>query len=355
MKACVWSLLCALLATACVLPDYDVETSKDRERDASADTGPTGATSAEQMVAILPNAEPECASCAKDNCVAEREACGADCADFKWPVSPAWQVSSDKADAYVRCLARQCDAQCGVLWGCAKNYVFPEARDASVTIRVTDAAMPGLEIEGIRVKACQDLDPSCQSAIGEASTAVTNAAGRAVLALPPSFEGYFFIEQAEPSADGNKYVPMTVVWSQPLYKIESLLTVSIFKEGLIPALASTAEKVLPGKGHMVFKAQNCLPQRYVDNPELNADAEGVIANYAPRGDGSRVYYTRNGLKISPEAENTSVDGAGFGGAFNLSPGSVSVTGVHEDVEVSNAVYTVRRDTLGIVFLLPKPR
>jgi hypothetical protein len=113
--------------------------------------------------------------------------------------------------------------------------------------------------------------------------------------------------------------------------------------------------VMPGKGHLVFKAQNCLPQRYVDNPELNADADGVVANYAPKGEGSPVLYTRNGLKISPDAVNTSYDGLGFGGAFNLSPGPVSVTGVHDDIEVSNAVYTARPDTVAIVFLLPKTR
>lgn len=354
MNARVYGLLCSLLAMACVLPDYDVVTSNDRERpDAGSDSGPTGATSSE-LAMLFPEAQPDCESCAKDSCSAERTSCGADCDAFRWPVSPVWQVT-DKADPYVRCLAQRCDSQCEVLWGCTDKYIVPEPDDASVTIRVTDAAMPGHEIEGIRVRACHDLDPSCQTDIGQSSMAVTNAAGRAVLALPRSFSGYFLLEQANVSDDGPDYLPMTVVWSEPLYKTEPILTVSVFKVGLVPALASTAETVLPGKGHLVFKALNCLPQRYVDNRELNADAEGVIANYAPMGSGSRVYYTRNGLKISPPATETSYDGQGFGGAFNLSPGSVSVTGVHDDVEVSNAVYTVRADTIGIVFLLPKAR
>ena len=349
MNARWLGLLCSLLV-ACVLPDYEVVGSNDRSL---PDAGPRDATSSE-LAMLLPQAAPTCATCAHDSCELERAACGQDCDDFSWPVSPLWRVS-DQADAYVRCLARRCGDPCEVLWGCTKNYTIPEPEDASVTIRVTDAVAQGQEIAGIRVKACQDLDPECQMDIGQSSVHVTNASGRAVLALPRSFDGYFLLEQAEVPEEGATYVPMTVVWSQPLYKVEPLLTVSMFKVGLIPALASTAETVMSGKGHMVFKGQNCLPQRYVDNQELNADADGLIANYAPMGAGSKVYYTRNGLKISPTAAETSYDGLGFGGAFNLSPGSVSVTGVHDDLEVSNAVYTVRADTLGIVFLLPKTR
>jgi hypothetical protein len=351
MNARVYSLLCALLTMACVLPDYEVVGSQSREKpDAGSDSGPTAATSSE-LSKIFPEAPSDCESCAKDNCGIERATCGSDCDGLRWPISPAWRVS-DRADEYVRCIAEKCDSQCEVLWGCTKKYGIDEPEGSSVTIRVTDAVAQG-EIEGIRVKACQDLDPACQIDIGQSSTSVTNASGRAVLALPRSFDGYFLLEQNAPPEEGAAFVPMTVIWSQPLYKVEPLLTVSMFKVGVIPALAMNNEKILPSKGHMVFKAQNCLPQRYVGDQDANAEAEGVIANYAPMGEGSKVYYARNGLKISPTAVDTSYDGQGFGGAFNLSPGQVSVTAVHHDVEVSNAVYSVRPDTLGIVFLLPK--
>jgi hypothetical protein len=352
MNARVYSLLCALLA-GCVLPDYDVVGSKDRARpDAGGDSGPTGATSSD-LAELFPDAEPDCESCAKDNCATERAACGADCSDFSWPVSPIWQVS-DQADPYVKCLATKCNDQCNVLWGCNKEYLVPEAQGSGVTIRVTDAVAMG-EIPGIRVKACQDLDPSCQIDVGQSSSNVTNASGRAVLALPRSFEGYFLLEQAEPSDAASRFMPMTVTWSQPLYKVETVLTVSMFKAAAVTALAGGAIPVKTDKGHLVFKAMNCLPQRYVDNRELNASAEGVVVNYAPMNEGTPVVYTRNGLKISPDAKDTSYDGAGFGGAFNLSPGAISVLGVHDDVEVSNAVYTARPDTIAIVFLLPRAR
>jgi len=353
MNARVYSLLCALLA-ACVLPDYEVVSSRPRGGpDAGTDSGPTGATSSEQQSMIFPEAQPDCESCARDNCETERVACGTECTAFKWPIAPFWQVS-DKADAFVRCLAQKCDSQCDVLWGCNREYLVPEPQGNSVTIRVTDAVAMS-EIPGIRVKACQDLDPSCQTEVGQSSSGVTNASGRAVLALPRSFEGYFLLEQAEPSDAPSAYMPMTVTWSQPLYKVEALLTVSMFKAAAVTALAGSALTVKKDKGHLVFKALNCLPQRYVDDDEVNATAEGVVVNYAPMNEGTPVVYTRNGLKISPDARDTSYDGDGFGGAFNLSPGSISVTGVHDDVEVSNAVYTARPQTIAIVFLLPRAR
>ena len=87
---------------------------------------------------------------------------------------------------------------------------------------------------------------------------------------------------------------------------------------------------------------------------VNAEADDVVVNYyAPNGEGSRPYYTRNGLIIDLNAKETHADGGGFGGAFNVPAGSVSVTGTHKAVEVSSAGFPLRADTLGVVFLLPK--
>jgi hypothetical protein len=127
----------------------------------------------------------------------------------------------------------------------------------------------------------------------------------------------------------------------------------MFNASLIPALASSAEAVKQGKGHFIFKTQNCLPERFVGE-EAHAEADGVIVNYySPFGEGSKVYYTRNGLVIDLNATETHADGGSFGGAFNLAAGSVSVTGTYKAVEVSSAGFPLRADTLGVVFLLPK--
>jgi hypothetical protein len=176
-----------------------------------------------------------------------------------------------------------------------------------------------------------------------------------VLLLPRSFLGYFLVEPAETGGD-DPYLPMTVAWSQPIFRKEARLTVSVFNRSLVPALASTVEKVEAGKGHFIFKAQNCLPERYVGQKGANAEAEDVVVNYyAPNGEGSKVYYTRNGLIIDLNAKETHADGLSFGGAFNLAPGSISVTGTYKAMEVTSAGFPLRGDSLGVVFLLPKTK
>lgn len=352
MKALVWGSLWSLLATACVLPDYEVVPSRDR--DAGADSSSSPATAKDEKGAmILPGAQADCASCLQDNCKELRQNCGEHCDDFEWPVSPSWTVT-DEADEYVRCVAMQCAEQCNVLWGCNKKYELAEPEsDYSFTLRVTHAVRPDVVLEGLRVSACQGLDPSCMRGIGQVSSNLTNADSEAVLLLPRSFQGYFLIEPTETGGD-DPYLPMTVVWSQPLYRKESRLTVSMFNRSLVPALASTVEKVEQGKGHFIFKAQNCLPERFVGAKGANAEADDVVVNYySPNGEGSKVYYTRNGLMIDLNAKETHADGQSFGGAFNLAPGSVSVTGTYKAMEVTSAGFPLRADSLGVVFLVPK--
>lgn len=352
MKRLVLSLAAALLTAACVLPQYNVVGSK-RDRDAGTDSSSSPATSKDEKSVLFADAPADCKSCVQDNCREQRQSCGEHCKDLDWPVSPAWTVN-DEADPFVRCLAMQCEEQCKVSWGCNKKYRLAEpADDYSITIRVTHAVRPNVKFEGVRVSACQDLDPSCQRGIGQVSSQTTNADSEAVLLLPRSFEGYFLVEPATMD-EPDPYLPMTVLWSQPLYRHESVLTVSMFNKSLVPALASTVEKVQAGKGNFIFKAQNCLPERYVGEGGANAEADDVVVNYySPNGEGSRVYYTRNGLIIDLNAHETHADGGSFGGAFNLAAGSVSVTGTHKAMEVASAGFPLRADALGVVFLLPK--
>src|SRR5689334_17791397 len=147
MKLLGLSFTCTLLAAACVLPHYDVVSSK-RDRDAGADSSSSSATSKEEKTAMFADAPADCKSCVQDNCKEQRQSCGEHCKDLDWPVSPAWTVS-DEADPFVRCLAEQCEEQCKVLWGCNKKYQFAEPdADYSVTIRVTHAVRPNVKLEG---------------------------------------------------------------------------------------------------------------------------------------------------------------------------------------------------------------
>lgn len=353
MRAHACGVLTVMLACGCVLPDYALVSDAQQRTDASA----IEEQKMEQPVGdLLRDADASCASCVEASCKRERVECGDDCAGLTWPVSPAWGMT-DKVDPFVRCLAASCEESCQVQWGCTKRYEWPtESGGYSVTLRVTDA-IRGQELEGIRVTACQAVDPACEKDIGRVNAGVTNSVGRAVLAVNEDFFGYFMLEPDQPQSpdEGEAFVPMVVVWSEPLYRTVPVLTASMFKASWIRAMASTAEEVQEGKGHLIFKAQNCLPERYVNDASTNANAEGVTASYVALGDGSRVYYTGKGLTLNLDATATSPEGDSFGGAFNLSPGPVTVTGAHGDDDVSSAGFPMHADAIAALFLLPKSR
>jgi hypothetical protein len=110
-----------------------------------------------------------------------------------------------------------------------------------------------------------------------------------------------------------------------------------------------------GTGHLILKAQNCLPERYVNDIDTNANGEGVTASYSARGDGSKIYYTTKGLMLKLDATSTLLEGNGFAGAFNLGAGPVTVTGVHDGRDVYSGGFTMRPGHVGAIFLLPNSR
>jgi hypothetical protein len=223
-----------------------------------------------------------------------------------------------------------------------------------VTIRVTDA-IRGEELRDIRVKACQAVDPACEQDIGLVSSGLTNSLGRAVLSVKPDFVGYFLLEQEGKESDGEQFVPMLVTWSEPIYRTAEVLTASMFKPTWIRAVAGAAEMLQDGTGHLIMKAQNCLPERYVNDIETNANGEGVTASLSARGDHSKIYYTTKGLMLKPDATSTLLEGNGFAGAFNLGPGPVTVTGVHDGRDVYSGGFSMRAGHVGAIFLLPNSR
>jgi hypothetical protein len=361
MNARTLRLLCVVLVSGCVLPDYEVggatEGSASRDKqDAGGGTRDSGMTSKDQRAAVqaLAGADEDCERCVIDHCQAERSECGDDCARLEWPVSPAWKVT-DRAESFVKCLAMQCEDTCKVSWGCSDNYSLPQPRaDFPVTIRVT-AAVSGYQIDGAKVTACQGLDPSCADNVGSVSASVTNGTGEAVVTLPRGFDGYFLVDVEKEQANGATYVPMTVKWSEQVFRTEASLTVSMFEPALIEALAVGVEKIEAGKGNFIFKAQNCLPEPFVGEVGANASADGVVISYTSLGKKSQVYYVTSGFAIDRNLTATSVAGGGFGGVFNVTPGPVSVTGVHEGEGVTTGGFPMRANTLGAIFLLPKAK
>lgn len=340
MNQRAWWLCVLCSVSGCVLPDYKVLDQSQKP--------PTSPNSVEQPLF----GDSSCNSCVQDHCREEHASCGDACSSYKWPVSPAWSVP-DEADPFVTCLATQCASECNVQWGCVRNYLWPEKDSGySVTIRVNDALQESHDIEGAKVTACQGRDPTCSVGMGQESSGTTDATGHVTLALSRDFVGFFLVEK---SSEG--YQPMMASWSQPAYTVDNTFTLSMFKPAWIQAMASQVKVTLQQNvAHLIFKANNCLPLRYIGGHDVNADADGVSVSYTPRSENSSdVVYVQLGLAIDPAATMTSSAGQGYGGMFNLSPGAVTLTGSHDGLDVGSAGLPMRANTLGVVFLEPRAK
>jgi hypothetical protein len=337
------ALLCSVLV-GCVLPEYRVFDSNT----------PSDTTMSPNMVPPsktgIGNASTLCTACIAAKCTEERTECGEQCDELSLPVSPAWVVP-DEADSFVQCLARECEEPCNVRWGCVGSYSFPVPANAySVRVRVAEATS-NRGVKGATVTACQGSDPNCGIGAGMDGSATTDADGYATLALRNDFFGYFVAD------GGDSYFVTTLMWSQPTYRVDTTFTINLFaKEWLDVLLQQVMVKKHDDAGHMIFRAENCLPLRYIGNDNANAEADGVIVNYAPNGpDSSRTFYTTYALSVDPVATATQAIGSGYGGAVNLPPGLVSIVGSHDNDTTMNAVVRIRPDALGLVMLVPNAK
>lgn len=341
-RSVVWTVLLGAAATSCVLPSYEVSKG-------DSDPSPPQMSSASE--AIVSGADGACAACLASQCSAERTACGDACKDLKLPISPALDVPAE-ADPLLQCMVEQCDDTCNVRWGCVDKYVWPSPDNAyNVDLKIADA-LTSQGLKDVPVSACQGSDPGCGLGAGRSAAGMTDERGHVVLQLPSGFFGYFIIDA------GPSYFPMIAYASQPMYRRVSGFTLNVFQRSWLNVLASMLQtEVHSDAGHLIFRAQNCLPIRLANaEAATSAFASGVSVSYSRPGPSStRVFYTIGGLMVDPAASGTTEQGNGYGGAFNLPPGQTSIVGTHASLDVINAGIPLRADTLGFVFLVPNAR
>ncbi|MET0387145.1 MAG: hypothetical protein ABW321_14350 [Polyangiales bacterium] len=339
MRRAVCVLWMSGLLAGCVLPEYRVFDST------------SGSMVEQPSSQLLPGASAECNSCSAESCEPERSACGERCDDLPWPISPAWEVP-EEAVGYVKCLVAQCEQPCDVFWGCVGKYTWePPGRSYTITIRITDAISGDPDTEAT-VRACQGADPACASGSGLESMGQTDFDGRVTLTVSNGFFGYFLIEPSE------RYYPTTFIWSQPTYRLDTSFTVNVFERQWLDVMAAQLDttKTDTGAGHLIFRAENCLPMSFLGEADTNAEAEGMVVSYSPSADlSTRTFYTSFGLVVDPEETATTSEGAGFGGALNLPPRAVTVIGKHGDDDVSRTTVRMREGWLGLVMLVPDAR
>jgi hypothetical protein len=299
-----------------------------------------------------------CDDCIREHCCDLAEACGEDAAcaeDMLEPITPAADFGA-AFDPLLACMQRECDRECEVSWGCTGEYEWPTSEsELDFQVKVIDfAAVPDAPLEGVRVQACQGIDPACES--GQVDEAVTDAEGLVRLQVQPNFDGFFAFEGAD-------YLPSTVQWSEPIFRKTdfthyALSPSALTALALITGVHQSAEEMFdPEVGHLIFRVQGCLPMRYLNNPMAPPQAEvaDVHIRFEPDDGATQVFYTDENSSVSLTLEATSKDGVG--GAFNVPARNVTVHAVDalDDREVARGSVRIRPGALGYVYLVARSR
>lgn len=347
-----------LVFGGCALPSF--EKVSDSSGLSGSDSGvPSDAGSpvmSEPACGLSDQLETACDACIREHCCELAKACGAgtECGeDLLEPITPAADFSTD-FDPLLGCMQRRCEAACQVNWGCLDNYEWPAPEgDLDVEIQVVDFAqvLDG-PLPDVTVQACRAIDPACQS--GRVAEGVTDADGKVVLQdMPADFDGFY-------SFAGGGYLTGTTQWSEPVHRLGGFrqyqLTDAALKAlALITGIHESADDSFdPGVGHLIFRMQSCVPQRFHDNAVAPiAEAPDIAVSFAPDEGASRSFYTEETGGVSVTLDATTTDGTG--GAFNLLPRNTTVTAVDTATgrEVARGTVRIPEGGIGFMFLLPR--
>lgn len=340
----------ALFTAGCVLPAF--------KKVPGTDAGPMTTSTVPGKACGLSDKLPQtCDACIRKSCCDLAKACGSGTAcgkDLLKPITPLATLS-ESFDPLLDCMQQNCDDACHVSWGCVDNYSWTTPQPSyDITVTVDDfAAEPPMPLPGVTVNACQSVDPACKS--GKVSGAVTDDKGEAKLTLTSRFEGFF-------DFSGGGYTSSTAQFSEPLYQVAGFRQYQL-TDGAIQFLAVTTgvhktvdEKFDPSLGHIIFRAQNCLPPRYLDrdNPP-HAEAAGVHVSVDPNENASPVFYTdkSGGVSLSQDATSST----GLGGAFGFPAHNLTVTATDAATsrKVATGTVVVRPATIGFIYLVPSSK
>lgn len=351
----IFAALLPLALCGCLLPSYEKVDALDGAGDSDGEVvSALGTEGACGLSYMLPS---ECDLCIRQNCCELASECGqgTECGqDVLEQISPVADFTTD-FDPLLGCMQRDCQQECDVNWGCLGEYEWPAPEDDySFDVKVVDfAAMLDAPLPDVEIAACESVDPSCNS--GRLDSGVSGEDGVVNLTVPADFEGFF-------SFSGGGYLDTTVQWTEPVHRLGDFTHYELTQDAL-DALAlitgvhtSADDEFDPAAGHLIFRAQNCLPLRFLDRDEPPmAEVAGVAVDFEPNQGASQVFYTTDSGGVSVTQIATSTDAAG--GAFNVPARNVSVRGI--DLEsgqvVSEGLVHVRPGAIGFSYLVPKSR
>lgn len=336
----------------CLLPAIEAE-------DKSADDLRNGQNPPPDACGLSYMLADACDSCIRKSCCALAEDCdeGTECgADFMKQVAPT-EDFSESFDPLLACMMDNCDAPCELSWGCVDNYRMPtDDNEVSFKVNTIDYAVES-GIPQVEVRACEGVDPSCNS--GEQDRDTSDAVGMAELKVPGDFRGYFRFSGAQSDFE---YTDATVQWSEPIFRLTDWEHFMITQSGLkgLALLSeyheSVDEEFAQDRGHLIVRIQNCLPVEYLNsNRTVSAEAPNIVFEAMPSVGSSPLYYTNADSFLTRSLTATTIDGVA--GAFELPVANVEVVATLENSgqEVARTTIPIRAQQTSFAYLLPRAK
>jgi hypothetical protein len=223
-------------------------------------------------------------------------------------------------------------------WSCMDQpaVVTTEPGPFNVTFKLTDILAQTPQA-GITAKACRKLDVNCEAPDGPSR--LTDDNGEVTFPIARGFTGYM-------EFTGGTIMPGMYFFNPPVDSDRSSVAVQIVTPGIVDALTkSIGSPQQPDLGLMLINALDCQA------------AAGVNVTFVAGGTGQGApgFYSIGGL---PASNATATDSAGYGGFVNVTPGTVPIKGIINDIggrEMQTISLLVRAGTITYGRVVPLGR
>jgi hypothetical protein len=197
-------------------------------------------------------------------------------------------------------------------WSCLDQpaVATTEPGPFNVTFKLTDILSQSPQV-GITAKACRKLDVNCEKPDG--ASLLTDENGEVTFQIARGFTGYM-------EFSGGTIMPGMYFFNPPVDSDRASVAVQIVTPGIVDALTkSIGSPQQPDLGLMLINAQDCQ------------GAAGVNVTFVAGGTGQGApgFYSIGGL---PASNATATDSAGYGGFVNVTPGTVPIKGIINDID-----------------------
>ncbi len=230
-----------------------------------------------------------------------------------------------------------------LVWGCLGSVVEPTpdpTKTLSFPIRL-EFATNANPVTDVTVDVCDKLDVACMTDDPDFPKGFSpDSNGVVDVQVPEGFDGFVRLT-------GPEIVNSRVYVGRPLVKAPSIEAIQLLRPGEVSSLALlfTGEDYDPTRGTTIDLVVDCQ----------GLAASGVTFEVPAADEATYEFYLINQSPVRPP-DATETDKDGFGGFFNLKPGSTLVRAhrASDGEYIGESSFQVLPDTLSYVLVSPTP-